>query len=231
MAPLSAPIDRVRETWRRRVIAEYRSAALTAEMLHGIITLGLSPDTIATCHRIVSDELEHAELSRSVLLAAGGQDSAIAMSRESLSIPHAPGQPLELRLLAATADLFCCGETVALPLFLALRGDEQDGVVEPTAVLALERIVRDEAVHRAFGWELLDELLERCGEPGAAWLRPRVPGFVERILAAYQAEDPGCTPVERGWGLMAPRRYAEITRRCVDEVIRPRFAARGLGPA
>lgn len=228
MAPVSDPMERVRLTWRRRVIAEYRSAALTAEMLHGLIAAGLSPDTISTCHRIVSDEMAHAELSRAALLAAGGDDAEIAMNRDSLQLSHAPGQPWELRLLAAAADLFCCGETVAVPLFLALRGEPGDGVAEIPAALALERIVRDEAVHRAFGWDLLDELLEVTGAPGADWLRPQVPGFVERILAAYAADDDTCTPEERRFGLMPPRRYEEITRRCVREVILPRFRARGL---
>ncbi|MCB9762571.1 MAG: ferritin-like domain-containing protein [Alphaproteobacteria bacterium] len=220
-------MERVRSTWRRRVAAEYRSAAITAELLHWLIALAVSPDTLDRCHRVVADELAHAELSRAVYLAADGDPAAIPIQRGALRLPHAPGQPLELRALAVAADVFCCGETVAVPLFLALRGEDGE-VTQADARAALDRIVRDEATHRAFGWTLLDELLERLGEGGRVWLAPQIPGFVQRICEAYRATEDLCTAEQRAWGLMAPARYSAITEVCVAEVIRPRFAARGL---
>jgi hypothetical protein len=214
----------VRRTWAARTLAEYRSSAITAELLHWLITVAVSPDTLDTCHRIVSDELAHADLSREAFLAAGGDASALPLPRESLFLRHAPDEVLELRCLAVAADVYCCGETVAVPLFIALG----EKATEPTAVAALERILRDEAVHKAFGWQLLDELLERLGEPGRAWLAPRIPGYIQRIDKTYTAYGTDITPHGAAWGLMPPARFTEVARSCIAEVIRPRFEKRGL---
>lgn len=220
------PMEGVRKVWRRRVVAEYSSAAVTAELLHQVIVLGLSPDTLETCHRIVSDEIAHAELSREVVLAAGGsEDDVIPIAREGLLSGRGSGDPLELQVLATVTDVFCCGETVAVPLFRAIR----EPTSEPVAVAALDRILRDESIHRAFGWDTLDELLELLGETGRSWVRERAPGYMNRIRQAYRnrggAEDI-CTPTEVRWGRMEPRRYSEITETCIAEVITPRFESR-----
>ena len=47
---------RVQRTWRLRTVAEYTSAARTAELLHWLLAVGASPDTLGVCHRIVGDE-------------------------------------------------------------------------------------------------------------------------------------------------------------------------------
>lgn len=213
----------IQKVWAARTLAEYRSACLTAELQHWLLVIAVSPDTVEVCHRIVSDEIAHAELSRDAFLAAGGDPAALPLPRSMLSLPQDPGAELEYRALSVAADVFCCGETVAVPLFLALR----EGVTAPEATTALDRIVRDEAVHRAFGWMLLDELLERLPD-GVAWLQERAPGYVERIHDAYQSYVD--TTVDQGpeWGLMPPSRYGDITRECIAEVIRPRFAKRGV---
>jgi len=217
-------MDHIRKTWALRTVVEYRSACHTAELLHWLLVIAVSPDTLEVCHRIVGDEVAHADLSRECYLAAGGDLAALPLSRDELSLRLEQGQPLELRALAVAARIFCCGETVAVPLFLALR----ERVTEPSAVAALDRIVRDEATHRAFGWQLLDELLERLGEPGRAWLRERTATYMAEIEEAYQAYGTATVAEGPAWGLMAPVRYGEITRTCVAEVIRPRFEKRGL---
>jgi hypothetical protein len=220
------PMESIRKIWRRRVVAEYSSAAVTAELLHQALILGLSPDTLETCHRIVSDEIAHAELSRDVFLAAGGgEDEVIPIARDGLLSGRGPDDPLELQVLATVADVFCCGETVAVPLFRAIR----EPTVEPVAVAALDRILRDESIHRAFGWDTLDELLELLGEPGHAWVREHAPGYMNRIREAYRnrgGTQDICSPTEVRWGRMEPRRYSEITAVCIAEVITPRFESR-----
>ena len=214
--------DRVRRSWSNRVVAEYRSAALTAELLHWLIELGVSPDTLAVAHRIVSDELAHAELSREVLTLAGGGE--VAIDRATLRSHLEPAAPIELRALAVCARTFCCGETVAVPLFRALRAEAR---VERTWP-AFDRILADEAVHRAFGWDLLDELLERLGDPGRAWLTERVPAYVDGLRRAYRDVGDAFPDADRAWGLMPSGRFAAITDACVRETILPWFARRGV---
>ncbi|MEZ4237604.1 MAG: hypothetical protein R3F59_15940 [Myxococcota bacterium] len=58
---------------------------------------------------------------------------------------------------------FCLGETPAVPLFRAMQARAAHPAVAPV----LRRILADEAVHRAFGWEALDWLLEAQGRRGA----------------------------------------------------------------
>jgi hypothetical protein len=217
-------MKRIRKVWALRVAAEYRSAALTAELLHWLIAIAVSPDTLEMGHRIVSDELAHAELSRDVFLAAGGELSQIPIVQQTMFLRHAPGSPIELRALAAVADVFCCGETVAVPLFHGIRA----GAEEEQVVAVLTRIMQDEATHRAFGWQTLDELLERTGAQGKAWVADRVSTYVRQIRAAYASTETRCTPTERRWGLMPPADYGQITATCVDEVVIPWFARRGL---
>ena len=219
-------MEHIQKTWALRTVVEYRSACLSAELLHWLLVIAVSPDTLEVCRRIVGDEVVHADLSREAYLAAGGDMAALPLTRDQLFLHIEPGAPLELRALAVAARIFCCGETVAVPLFLALREE----VSEPSAVAALDRIVRDEATHRAFGWQLLDELLERLGDPGRAWLIERTPRYVEEIAAAYEAYGTATVPDGPAWGLMPPARYGEIVRECVDEVIVPRFRKRGVHP-
>ena len=191
--------------WQNRIAAEYCSAALTADLLHNLIVLGVSPDTLADCHRIVSDELRHAELSREVALAAGATGAAIALKSGSMSLPQGP---LLESTLFYVSEFFCCGETVARPLFRAMLANAK----RPLAVRAVEVIIKDEARHSAFGWQLLDELLERAPEPLRLRLRERVPTHIERLRNIY-GEKPDAAPSslttdDLEWGLLLPN-YAK----------------------
>ncbi len=214
--------ERVRRVWASRVEAEYRSAAISAQLLHQLIVLGVSPDTLAVAHRVVSDELAHAELSLEVLRAAG-REAIPPLNQASLGLPPLPG-PLELTVLRTCGKVFCCGETVAVPLFRAIRAEAR----EPTAVAALDRILADEAVHRAFGWDLLDELLERGGEPIRAAAAEQVGGWLQALVRGYPMGPEGCADTDRAWGLIASADYGRIRAQCVDDTIRPWFARRGV---
>jgi hypothetical protein len=167
--PAGSP--RVVREWQKRVRAEYGSASITAELLHWLFRLGVSPDTLQDCQRVVGDELAHAELSREVYLAAGGSDAAIDVSGDHLVLPHAPTSPLLERALLVAADVYCCGETVARPLFREMRRH----TTQPVAQRALDRIVKDEARHSELGWALLEELLARADEPARATLAASIP--------------------------------------------------------
>ena len=217
--------QRVLREWQNRIAAEYYSAALTADLLHNLIVLGVSPDTLSDCQRIVSDELNHAEISREVALAAGATSAAIALDGRRMSLP--PGPLLE-RTLFHVSEFFCCGETVARPLFRAMLTNAQ----HPIAQNAIEVIVKDEARHSSFGWQLLDELLERVDEPLRLSLCERIPSHIERMRNTY-GENPAAmphsiTPADLKWGLLERERYAEITEQCIVKTLLPNYAKRGL---
>lgn len=227
---MSAPgSPRVVREWQNRVRAEYGSAALTAELLHWLLQLGVSPDTLKVCHRIVDDELVHAELSREVYLAAGGSDEAIALGGARLTLPHGPGRPLLERALLVAADVYCCGETVARPLFREMRR----GTTQPLAAKALDRIIKDEARHSELGWALLEELLERADEHSRRALAASVPSFMQRFADGSSGEAAPAdakavlSQEDAAWGLLTLDRYRAIARQCVEEKILPRFRRLG----
>ncbi len=217
---------RVREEWARRVEAEYTSAAITQHLTLWLLQIGASPDLVRDGLRIVEDELSHAELSHAVLVAAGGAMTS-PVARERLALARHADRPLELDVLWAGLRVFCLGETVAVPLFSALR----KGCTVPPARAALDRVLRDEVRHRDFGWTLVGWLLE-TGAPAlrahaAAWL----PSMLAALRAQYAAPDADPTPVTAGevaWGLLDAAAYREILERTFAREYRPRFAALGL---
>lgn len=217
----------VRVEWGRRVHAEYRSAALTQHLTLWLIQLALSPDLVELGLRIVKDELAHARASHRVFTAAGG-GTLPDLPRESLALAHDPREPLELRVTRAAVEVFCLGETVAVPLFKVLR----DNAEVPVARRALDRVLRDEARHRDFGWTLLDALLETPFQAAVRGLVGReLPTWLARVRRAYGAAagSPRTLPEnDTRWGLMAPSRYATLLERTVQRDYVPRFARRGF---
>jgi hypothetical protein len=233
--PLASASDRVRREWLRRVEAEYRSAALTQHLGLWLIQVGAAPDLIDTTLRIVGDEMAHAELSHETYRAAGGAQ-APHIPRETLELVRGKG-PLEHDVLRKGTQIFCLGETIAVRLFERLRRD----CTETTARRALDRILRDEVVHRDFGWTLLEWLLET---PLASELRAildRELGAMLRALrisyggaaAAHpEAMGPDASPevfeADRAWGLMPAVEYIEAAEQALARDFVPRFAVLGI---
>jgi hypothetical protein len=218
------PTDSVVREWARRVEAEYRSAAITQHLTLWLIQMGASPDLIHSGLRIVKDELAHARLSHRTFVAAGGQ-SLPPITRETLALPRDESDALEISVVRTCVEVFCLGETVAVPLFKVLREE----CVVPSARTALDRILRDEVRHRDFGWTLLDYLF---GQPYGATLRDVVkrelPRSLARVRSSYApAGSERFTEMsadERAWGLMPVARYGQILQRTVERDYQPRFA-------
>jgi len=219
--------SRVRGEWLRRVEAEYRSAAVTQELALWLTRLGAPPELIVDGLRIAEDELAHASLSHAVATAAGTTDRP-ALAQEHLGLPRGD-RPLIADVTPHGVEVFCLGETVAVPLFVAMR----KGCTVSVAREALDRIVRDEVRHRDFGWALLDWLLEIGGEPIGTLVQRALPRMLARVRSNYgqsDFEDHGDEPTaeDATWGLIPAARYAEILERCIERDYRPRFAEVGI---
>jgi hypothetical protein len=211
---------RVAAEWQRRVEVEYRSAALTQHLTLWLIQAGLSPDLIRAGLAIVDDELAHAELAHEVAQAAGAEPRII--DRGALELVRTQ-DPLEHDLARVCAGMFCLGETVAVPIFRALR---ERCTVEP-ARHALDRVLADEVRHRDFGWTLLEALV---GDRAMARLVEReLPTLVASVRRTYTASEKlPLTDEERAWGLMPAADYAVILERTVEREFVPRFARLGI---
>lgn len=219
----------VQAEWLRRVEAEYRSAATTHHLTLWLMQLGAPPALLRAGLRIVADELAHAAASHRVYTRAGGRE-ALQLVQETLGLTRSC-ETLEEDVARIVLDVFCLGETVAVPLFRGLR----EGATVTVARRALDRILRDEVRHRDFGWTVLPWML---GEPR---YEERVRAVVERELArgfarvrgAYGASASASTFAEpdRAWGLMEVARYREAVDRTLHRDWIPRFAEVGIDAA
>lgn len=221
--------DRVRDEWLRRVEAEYRSCAITQHLGLWLLQIGAAPDLIKGAMRIAADELVHADLSHRAYEAAGGSDVP-RIERDTLRLVRHEHEPLEHDVTRVCVDVFCLGETVAVPLFDKLRR----GCTVPAARRVLDRVLRDEVRHRDFGWSLLDWLVRE--HPLSAELRALIerelPSWFSRVRSVY-APAGGCEqralpPDDRAWGLMAPATYADVLARTLERAWIPRFAKLGF---
>jgi len=212
--------------WLRRVEAEYTSCAITASFVQWLIRLGAPPELIRDGLRIVDDELEHANLSHAVALEAGCTQRP-ALVQESLGLQRSEA-PLWLDALWAAVESFCLGETVAVPLFVAMRAD----CTTPSARAALDRIVRDEVRHRDFGWDCLDWFTQTHGDEARRQVERALPGMMQRLRRNYgqpgEAPSPETSAADAQWGLLPIARYAEILERCVQRDYVPRFETLGI---
>lgn len=214
--------ERVHLEWARRVAAEYTSASVAAQVLAWGIAAGLPAPLLRTAQRVVRDELDHAELSHDCLVALGGGDAPIDLSAERLVV--AGGEGLLADLTRAVLGDFCIGETLAVPCFAAMRRR----TTHPVALAALDRILADEAAHRAFGWDTLDALLAL--DPAvASFVAARLPTVLARFSGyAHPPPAPPLTEDERACGLLDNAEYGEIFARCWEEDIAPRLGRRGV---
>jgi len=220
--------DAVRAEWGRRVEAEYRSAAITHHLTLWLIQMAASPDLIHDGLRIVGDEMVHAEMSFAAFADAGGT-AVPPLTRESLALPLNPKESLEMAVTRYGVEVFCLGETVAVPLFKVLR----EGCVVKSAREALDRVLRDEVRHREFGWTLLSYLVELpCEAEVRALVKAELPAMFARLRRNYapvggeaRSEIP---EADRAWGLMPIARYGELLERCLERDYRPRFEKLGF---
>lgn len=220
----TAANDAVRQEWMRRIEAEYCSAAHTQHLTLWLIQLGFPRELINDGLRIVQDELDHAELSAAVYQAAGGT-SAPVLVEKNLAL-KSRRQLLRHDALLFTVDIFCLGETVAVPLFKELRSE----CTVPVARGAFDRILRDEVRHRQFGWDVLDYFLDLHADSRHQVINA-LPALFAKIMYLY-----GRAPQElimsdatsRAWGLMPLAHYPAILFETMEAEILPRFADHGI---
>jgi len=219
--------ERVLHEWRNRVVAEYTSAAYTAQALHWIIQVALPEGLQDTAVRIVGDELAHARLSYDCLLALGGEHLPVALEQERLAMPG-PSEGLLPALVDTIVRNFCFGETFAVPLFAEMRRR----TTHPAARPVLDRVLRDEAVHRQFGWDALDALLALDPDGVRARVVAKVPRWRDSFHRAYGEvpEGPPLLPEEEAMGLLPLDEYVRIHDATWRDDLVPRFTRRGIAP-
>ena len=227
--PAGSP-EVVAAEWRRRVQAEYTSAAIAHQVTLWLIQVGAPPDLLRDGLRIVDDELAHSEMAAGVMAATGVSFAPPAIDGASLILPG--GQDARTALVSSVLRFFCVGESVAVPLFRMLR--ERTSV--PVARRALDRVMRDEPRHRQFGWDVLDWLLLGGEDAVLALVARELPAVLADVVAAYglptdEASMTDLAPEVAAWGLAARADYGRTLSIALDRDVLPRMAARGVNLA
>lgn len=216
----------VQREWKARVVAEYHSAAFTAELLHKMLQIGAPYDLLYQAHRITKDEMIHAERSFSLYESVGGEESAVTLREDTLTMPRYEARAFD-QVACVAMHSFCLGETLAVPLFRAMARK----TTKHRAKLLIQRIVKDESTHREFGWALLDYLCEVDANRVRALAATHLPGFIAEFKTGYGTvpdipEEVG--PAEEAYGLMPRTRYASVFDETMRQVILPRFLKRSI---
>jgi hypothetical protein len=173
---------------------------------------------------VVRDEVRHSTICHELYRHVGGTD-AIALTPRQLQHQDDADQPVHLRCITAAGEL-ACEESVALDVFRM----RLDNATDPVARDVCEVILRDEATHRAFAWELLDALIGMQGVDAVrAFARPRIPWWLRIYLGAELRErEPVYPPEALAFGVIDRRAHWTAMRRTVEEDVLPRFRDRGL---
>jgi rubrerythrin len=213
--------------WKARVVAEYHSAAFTAELVHLLIRIGAPYDLLYIAHRIIKDELIHAERSFTMFQALGGQEQLVELRDETLRLPVYSADTFA-QVTCTTLQFFCLGETFAVPLFREMARRTK----HHKATQVLKRILKDESVHREFGWSLLDYLVEQDSETTKEIARAHLGAFLRQYQQGYGTDHAALPervgPKEEPFGVMPRARYVKVFEEALHQVILPRFAKRGI---
>ena len=96
----------------------------------------------------------------------------------------------------------------------------------------LKRILKDESVHREFGWSLLDYLLARDSETTKEIARTHLGPFLRQYQQGYGTDHASLpervSSKEEPYGVMPLARYVKVFQEALHQVILPRFAKRGI---
>lgn len=214
----------VQNEWGRRFWAETNSSGTAAELFAALVEVGAPASTLSACQVIIQDELRHAQHSVQVFEEAGGDGPLLA----ALQIPFQPFAPPTWTALHRALDItiraFCCGETVAVPLFLSMYRRAK----VPSARQVLHGILKDEGRHRAFGWSTLRILLKSCGPADLTLASQSARVGMEDVQEVYSSGTWQPSPAEQAWGVMGPLDYKKALRQAVSKVMEPRFTTAGL---
>jgi hypothetical protein len=226
---LSANLDIVKAEWSRRTLALYRSASITSEFLSWLVRLGFSPEALTAGHAVLGSKLDHADMAYEVFTSLGGENDPLDVSEGSLVIDQGWGRPTFDRLTLACVDVFCVSETLSAPLYSAML----DATRKPGPKQMLERIVGDADAMKAFGWKVMDEVIEMDGDGAREQIKHALPKFLSRVERAWGVIPDGWMepvgPHEKPFGLIPRAQYKREFYQSIAEEVLPALDDRNLG--
>ena len=138
--------------WTERIVDEYRSVVVFAELLQRMGECEAPFDALCAVHALLGDELRHTALCARAA-AWFGPPSRFEVDLAGLGLPPSDDPPL-VRSLEIVVREIVVAEAESVTSFLAHR----DAASDPAARAALSVLFRDEVRHAAAGLALRDTL-------------------------------------------------------------------------
>jgi hypothetical protein len=140
---------RALENWQGRMLNEYQSHYVFAELGTRVAEAGFGSDLAEACARFGAEEQHHGALCGAVVCALGGRAAAWVDAPRSLPLYDdvSPKEAVARHVLSVC----CLSETVAVALIGAERLQMGDGPLRRL----LSDIYADEVGHARFGWRFV----------------------------------------------------------------------------
>lgn len=164
--PIQPVPDEVRKTlvdiWTQEAQAEHAAVAAFSKLSLELLALGAPPDLVTRANRAAIQEVEHARLCFALASAYRGEPLAPAPLPEALE-----GDTVCLERLARESLLDgCIREGIAA--VIARLGAER--AIDPEVVRVMRVQAKEESLHAALGWSIVEWCLEQGGEEMRAML-------------------------------------------------------------
>lgn len=161
---LSMYTDAAREAarfaWATRIVDEYRSVAVFAELLGLLTDLEASFPSLCAVHRLIGDELRHTEITVRVVEWLGGR-AGFAIDLADVGLPPREGDETPIvRAAHIIGREIVVTEEESVYALAAYR----NATTEPAIRAVLGEILLDEVRHAAAGRALFAEVVERLGD-------------------------------------------------------------------
>jgi hypothetical protein len=229
-ASLYAPevVAKAREMWRVRMRAEHESVPAFIGLALQMVQANATLDAQAVVLRMAADEVRHAEICGETVRALGGEPACeVALDKPMLAI-HRGCSPEE-RALRNVIFGNCLVETVNTAHLV----DVHDSMSDPCLREATRRLLADEVLHGAFGFDYL-----RAWTP---WLdahpavRPSIDRYLRRAFVELEHLRSGAGAPPRtlsadevALGIPSPRRLPEVFYQTVEAALVPALESFGF---
>jgi hypothetical protein len=172
--------EAARVTWSARIIDEYRSVPVFAELLHLLADLEAPFAALCAVQQLLGDELRHTHLCAEVASWLGGH-ADLDLDLADIGLPPRGDHGKARRALDIIGRELVVGEEESIAVLAAYR----DATDEPAIRDALATLLRDEVRHAATGRALL-RLFD--GGPLSRTITPHERRNLDATMAADRAD-------------------------------------------
>ncbi len=218
-------------TWRKRMIHEYESAAVFAQIVPQLMEGGATIDFKTTVLRCAMDELRHATLCSQVIEFLGDDPR----TEVEIDLGQVPNHDDCSKRVGALRNLLFASLTETISM--GLLTEERERVEEPYIARVLRRLAADESLHARVGWTYLAALHDDLSDEERQQLRDYMPvalGHLEAELLHAMPLGSGEKPPRQilddlfALGFSEASRARRLMYQAIDEVVLSRLDAFGL---